>query len=178
MGMEKENNSQLELFSQDDERQGFKANTTNPAFERIWNYEKAILAIIALLATGIIAFSMGVENGKSSILNQLAKAQELAKPQNKPVPAQVMVRKDQLVRQAPLASSRPGAFTIQVATFKTKINAQKEAEVIKKMGLSAILFNKDGYFILCAGDFPNKEAALAAAAELNKRYEACQIRRL
>ena len=161
--MEKEGNSQLELFSQSPEAQDFKANAANPFLKRIWNYEKTILIIIALLVTGIIAFSLGVEKGKSIVA---------------PAP-QLIVRKEEVVKQAQaLSAQQPGAFTIQVASFKAKANALKEAEFIKKQGLAVMLFSKGGYFILCAGNFPTKEAALASVTGLNKRYGNCQIRRL
>lgn len=143
--MERESNPQLELFSQANEAGASQAHSANPLLRRIWNYEKTILIIIALLVTGIIGFSMGVERGKQAALP---------------------------------SSSQPVAFTIQVASFKNKAGAQKEAEAIRKIGLSTMLFSKDGYFILCAGNFPNKEAAMSRVAQLNKRYGNCQIRRL
>ncbi|MFA5095813.1 MAG: SPOR domain-containing protein [Candidatus Omnitrophota bacterium] len=142
--MERQDNPQLELFSQSNDTRGLNANAANPLLNRIWNYEKTILIIIALLATGIIAFSLGVENGKRSALT----------------------------------SSLAGTYTIQVAGFRDKAGARKEAEAIRKMGLSTMIFSKDGYFILCAGTFPDKDTALARAPQLKKRYVNSQIRRL
>jgi len=142
--MEKQGNSQLELFSQALDAQDFKAQEANPFLKRIWAYEKTILMIIALLITGIIAFSLGVEQGK----------------------------------RIAFSAQQPGSFTIQIASFKTKADALKEAEFIKTQGLKVRLFNQGSYFILCAGNFPTPEAALASVKELNKRYRNCQIRRL
>jgi len=167
--MERQSNPQLELFSQSNDAQGFKANSANPFLERIWNYEKTVLIIIAVLVTGIIAFSLGVEKGKRAVLDER---------NNQPLPPTI-VRKEEAVKQVTtLPVQQLGGFTIQVGSFKTRANALKEAENIKRRGLSALLFNKGSYFILCAGNFPNKEAAQAILVELNKRYGNCQIRRL
>ncbi|MDO8662713.1 MAG: SPOR domain-containing protein [Candidatus Omnitrophota bacterium] len=177
--MERQTNPQLELFSQSNDAQGFKAHSANSFLERVWNYEKTVLIIIAVLVTGIIAFSLGVERGKRSVLDERSNQLKLAVPNSAPVPAQLIVKKEEAVKQVNTLSARQsGGFTIQVASFKARANALKEAENIKKRGLSAILFNKGGYFILCAGNFPNKQAAQSVLVELNKRYGSCQIRRL
>ncbi len=177
--MERQSNPQLELFSQSNDSQGFKANSTNPFLERIWSYEKTVLIIIAILVTGIIAFSLGVEKGKRTVLDARSNQPELARPVNASVPPLATVKKQEAAKQVTaLAVQQLGGFTIQVASFKTRANALKEAENIKRRGLSAILFSRGDYLILCAGNFPNKEAAQPVLAELNKRYGNCQIRRL
>jgi len=162
--MERESNPQLELFSQPDDSSGLRANANNPLLERIWSYEKTILIILAMLVTGIIAFSLGVEKGKMIV--------------TAPLSAQAIVRKEVAVKPVSAVLQQKGTFTIQVATFKTKANARREAEIIQKMGLSAILLTRGDYIILCAGNFPSKEAAQSLVAELNKHYGSCSIRRL
>ena len=166
--MEKQENSQLELFSQGSDSQGLRSNESNPFLARIWSYEKTILIILALLATGIVAFSLGVEKGKTVISDQ-GKVLTLVKVKSaQPVFSQ----------QAAKPVAQQGPFTIQIGSFKTKANAIKEAESIKKLGLGTMLFSKNGYFILCAGNFPSKDSASGLLTELNKRYGSCQLRRL
>lgn len=178
--MEKQESPQLDLFSQGSEASGSRSNQTNPFLARIWNYEKTILIILAILVTGIVAFSLGVEKGKENVSNSQESALVPAKALKAQQPApQLIVRKEEAAKPViNPAMQQSGSFTIQVATFKTKANALKEAEFIKKRGLGPILFSKNGYFILCVGNFPRKESALGLLAELNKRYGNCQIRRL
>jgi len=177
--MEKQSNPQMELFAQASDSSHLKVNSGNGIIERIWAHEKTVLIIIAFLVTGIIAFSAGVEKGKRNILNEQSKQLVLVKPQNTaPAPAVIVRKEEALTQVVPLTAQKQGAFTIQVASFKTKANAQKEAENIKKRGLSAILLNKGSYVILCVGNFPNKETAQPLLSELSRRYGSCQIRRL
>jgi hypothetical protein len=170
--MERQSNPQLELFSHSNEASNFKTSARNPIMERIWNYEKTILIIIAILITGIVAFSIGVEKGKSTVLNVQAKplVAQVAQ-QNVPPKTPMVARKEGLV-------VRQGVYTIQVAAFKAKANAQAEAEALKKRGFSPALFSQGGYIILCVGNFPNKETAQPLVKELSKRYGNCAIRRL
>jgi cell division septation protein DedD len=71
-----------------------------------------------------------------------------------------------------------GVYTIQVASFKGKSNAQKEADLLRKRGYKASFLNSGSYVILCVGNFPNKETAQALLPELSKYYKDCRIRRL
>ncbi len=69
--MEKQAGHQLELFSRSQDNPELSANRSerNSFVARIWGYEKTILIIIALLITGIISFSFGVEKGKRTAVN-------------------------------------------------------------------------------------------------------------
>lgn len=177
--MERQDNPQLELFSQVGESDGISHRAHNSFLARIRGYEKTILVIIVVLTTAIIAFSLGVERGKTIVLNGQKKPLELLKPQNTVPTDQIIVKREEAVKQVAAASfQQQGAFTIQVASFKTRTNAQKEAEFLKKKGFTALIFNKGAYVILCVGNFPNKEAAQPLLSELNKRYGSCSIRRL
>jgi len=114
--MERQSNPQLELFSQSNNSANFSTSSRNPIMERIWNYEKTILIIVAILITGIVAFSIGVEKGKRAVLNeQQPKVLTQAAPK---IAAPV-------VKQVPSVMQQRGVYTIQVATFKAKANAQK-----------------------------------------------------
>ncbi|MDD5518749.1 MAG: SPOR domain-containing protein [Candidatus Omnitrophota bacterium] len=179
--MEKQDNPQLELFSQAGESRGVSRKGPNAFLARIRGYEKTILIILAILVTGIIAFSLGVERGKNIFfsLNGQKKNLELLKPQNTVPVNRVIVKREEAVKPVtPPVLQEPGVFTIQVASFKTRINAQREAEFLERKGFTALIFNKGAYVIVCVGNFPNKEAAQPLLSELNKRYESCLIRRL
>ena len=170
--MERQTNPQLELFSQSNEAGNFNTGARNPIMERIWSYEKTILILLAILITGIVAFSVGVEKGKRTVLNdRQPKVLAQVAPQNTAPKAAPAVKKEEVI-------VKQGAYTIQVATFKTRANAQSEAEVLKKKGFSPALFTRGGYIVLCVGNFPNKETAQPLVKELSKRYGSCQVRRL
>lgn len=169
----------MELFSQTGEGVEFKANPANPLLARIWNHEKAILMITAILITGIISFSLGVERGKKIVSKgEVDKLLEPVKTQSSAPVFKPMVKKDEVVKPVFSVMQQQGAFTIQVASFKTKVNAQKEAEILKRRGFDASISTKGSYVILCVGNFLNKEAAQPLLTELNKRYGSCTIRRL
>ncbi len=68
---EKQDYPQPELFTQSPDNGNFKPYSARvPFFLRIRGYEKAILLVMGLVLTGIIAFSIGVENGKRVILTE------------------------------------------------------------------------------------------------------------
>lgn len=182
--MERQTNSQLELFSESssDSSLRVRPDSGNNFFKRVRGYEKVILLIIAILVTGIVSFSFGVERGKRVVLSAKIKPIEIVKVESASPPVvpevpQVMVKKEPLLKVAP-AEAVKGTFTIQVASFKTKGNAVKEAEAFKKKGLVTQIINKGNYSILCVGNFPNKETAQPLLSELSRRYKSCYIRRL
>lgn len=185
--MERQNNSQLELFSESAPEKGSQTRSASDYnfLKRIKGYEKVILLTIAILVTGIISFSFGVERGKRIVLSankpvESAKVESASipsAPEPAPVPAPVMVKKETLFEQSPVLASS-GSFTIQVASFKNKDSALKEVEVLKKKGMTTQLIKKGQYTILCVGNFPNKETAQPLLSELRKRYNRCYIRRL
>lgn len=167
--MEKNSGHQFELFSdsQDDTRLSTRGQEKNHFSKYIWGYEKAILIIIAILVTGIVSFSMGVEKGRRGVsINQPLQAAQ-------PLTINPEVEKE----PAPLAISGSG-YTVQVASFRTNSYAQKEVALLKKRGYKAVTLNKGEHIILCVGNFPEKEEAQALLSELSRYYKDCRIRRL
>ncbi|MBC8436526.1 MAG: SPOR domain-containing protein, partial [Candidatus Omnitrophica bacterium] len=67
---------------------------------------------------------------------------------------------------------------IQLASYKARKFADKEAEVLKKKGLTAFVLYKGDYVILCAGKFSDKEEARNSMSQLKTRYKDCYLRRL
>jgi hypothetical protein len=168
--MESGENNQLELFSQSANKSSARMGRPNISFlANIRQYEKIILIIIAIIIVGIISFSLGVEKGKRVIpkvyQEHSAKISQVAdKPQDSTLP--------------PTVQESSGGFTIQVASFKSKTLAQREAQDIKKRGLNPIILSKGVYTVVCIGNFVDKKDAQAAISELKKRYQGCFMRRL
>lgn len=70
-------------------------------------------------------------------------------------------------------------YTIQVASFKLKANAQKEATNLRgKIGKDIFVLPKGSYSIVCVGRFAERNEAKAYARELSNRYQDYLIRRL
>ncbi|MFA5145200.1 MAG: SPOR domain-containing protein [Candidatus Omnitrophota bacterium] len=188
--MENQDGFQLELFGQ---KEGLgdpeSRKASNSFLARIWNYEKAILLIIALITTSIISFSLGVEKGKrlamssNSRLDLALTAIPQPQPSNTlsqkitvPLPAAIAVKKEEGVKQPALFEKQ--GYVIQLASYKTITHAQKEAELLKKKGFSALVLPKGSYTVLYVGNFSNRETAQSMLSELKKRYNDCYIRRL
>ncbi|MBM3246815.1 MAG: SPOR domain-containing protein [Candidatus Omnitrophica bacterium] len=170
--MEKEQDSQLELFSQGENEYGqAKAVRPDPSFlAHIWGYEKIILIIIGLVITGVIAFSLGIEKGK-----RLVRTQINAVPK---IQVQPKIENQEATQPVAPAESSQNAYTIQLASYQSKAAAQKEAEGLKRKGLAAVILPKGKYTVVCVGSFNDKERARPLLTELKKRYQDCFIRRL
>jgi hypothetical protein len=69
-------------------------------------------------------------------------------------------------------------YTIQVATFKNKQLALREAQLLLKEGLTPMAFAKGNDIILCVGKFYNQERAQPLLIQLQRTYAGCRIRRL
>ncbi|MDD5282045.1 MAG: SPOR domain-containing protein [Candidatus Omnitrophica bacterium] len=70
------------------------------------------------------------------------------------------------------------AYTIQVAAFKNRNLALRQAQLLEREGLLPLVFVKGSYIILCVGKFPNQESAQPLLIQLQRTYAGCRIRRL
>jgi len=188
-------NSQPDLFSESASATNQKTSFSNSFFGCVRSYEKIIILSFCFIITGIISFSIGVEKGKRVALNRqdarfdvannvqpaskkLALTQELIRTQNNtplkqtqaPVPA---TQSENVKLQA-----KTGKYAIQLASYQSKVLAQKEADSLKKRGLMPFFFSKKGYTVLCVGGFTSKNSAQQMLTELKKKYHDGFVRRL
>ena len=185
---EKEQNLQLELFSNAKEPDGQKAMHSS-MLASLWNYEKTILIIIGIAVIGIISFSFGVERGRRV---SVPLAGESVPTVNSGTPSTtaaavlkaptvpdnaITIKKEDVPKKQDSIKERQG-YVIQLASYKTKALAQKEAETLKKRGLYPLVMSKGSFTVLCVGNIANKEAAQSLLTELKKRFRDCYIRRL
>lgn len=100
-----------------------------------------------------------------------AKRQEIQAQQN--------AEKRETIKE-PASSGSPQNYTIQLASCRTKVSAQKEAELLRKSGFSPLILSKGSYIVVCVGNFSNQQAAKTLVSELKKRkrYQDCLVRRL
>jgi cell division septation protein DedD len=78
----------------------------------------------------------------------------------------------------PPAIKKLEGYTIQLASYQNKGSAVKEAERLKKNGLTALVVAKGNYSILCVGSFNSKETAGPLLSQLKRKYQDSFIRRL
>ncbi|MBP7217187.1 MAG: SPOR domain-containing protein [Candidatus Omnitrophica bacterium] len=195
--MEKETGLQLELFNKAGEIAQEQASGRNDSFFTfVRSYEKSILLIFGFVVTGIICFSLGVEKGKRLVAHNTETRFDVAlrpttaavsAPVVKPIVSQQEKAKETLLKPAVQKESfsQPAIikelllnYTIQIGSYHTKDQAQKEAKALQKKGMLSLVVPKGKYFIVCVGNFNNKSKAQSTLTELKKRYRDCFIRRL
>ncbi|MCX5713630.1 MAG: SPOR domain-containing protein [Candidatus Omnitrophica bacterium] len=174
--MERENYSQLELFSGGSSVAFPKPCLSSRVVSFIRSYEKVILVTMGFLITGIIFFSLGVERGKRCVVvsnsaSRMDMAIKKEVPRIQPVPVAA-------AKVAAVKAVAVQAFTIQIASYLKRDLAQKEALALNKKGISAAIFPKGNYFMLCAGNFSDRRSAEMLLARLKKQYRDCMIRKM
>lgn len=191
--MEKKSPYQLEMFSS--ENQSLLRNDgmrDNVFFNFIRNYEKAVLIIIGMATVSIISFGLGVEKGKKIASVKFSPRLDMATKATLPPIVSVEKPKPEVLRQSvalPQESVEakeksapqflePQGYVIQLASYKERNLADKEAEALKKKGFNPLILKKGDFTVLYVGHFANKETASSMLSELRKRYVDCYVRRL
>ena len=146
----------------------------------------------------VLFFSLGVERGKKVALIQVSQSlaaasrtPELVKPEpaEKPVGRISVKHEVKPVRPKPKAADDKREvleikidedlkYTIQVASFKKEINANKEAKTLETKGFETFVMPKGSYSIVCVGRFAEKNDARLHAKKLKGKYGDYLIRRL
>jgi hypothetical protein len=164
--VDKHRNTQLELFSQAQGVLG-PAAARRPLFvSYIRAYEKNILLTIGMLLMAIISFSLGVEKGRSSSLLKNSPRLDIAVAT---VPQEV---------PAKIQETNKEPYIIQLASYKSRASAEREAEQLKKRGFSSMVLSRGDYSVLCVGGFVTKEKAQLIISKLKVRFRDCYVRRL
>ncbi|MFH0826747.1 MAG: SPOR domain-containing protein [Candidatus Omnitrophota bacterium] len=193
--MEKDSPHQLEMFSAQDPSFPHKGGRRdNLFFNFVRNYEKAVLVIIGMVTVSIISFGLGVEKGRNVSSTKFSPRLDMAKNPPLPTVAPVEQPKPQVEREpvalpessveveakeksAPQFLEQQG-YVIQLASYKERTLADKEAEALKKKGFSPIILKKGVFTVLYVGSFASKDSATSQLSELRKRYTDCYVRRL
>lgn len=199
--MRRQNPVQLEIFPSSNSNLNESEKRPNQFLSRIWNYEKTILIIITVLIVSLVSFSLGFERGKKSSLRAKPLPNVVAQSSNikeEKKASAITVdddatkdKKDGITEgtlEIALVSNKLTApnqiqanqknYTIQVATYKSKSFAQKEAERLKNRGFQPLIVSKGTYTELCVGKFLSQSEAKNFIKELKKRYGDCFVRRL
>lgn len=99
----------------------------------------------------------------------------VAQPARSPV---VVNSVPSLTQGLPSEKTIDKAYTVQVASFKDRTYAQKEAMDLRKKGYDAQVIPKGNHLIVCIGQFNDSEKANTALQKLKKRYKDSLVRRL
>ena len=68
-------------------------------------------------------------------------------------------------------------YTLQAATYGNEEYAMQDALFIKKKGFQTFLIKSGKYWLVCVGNFNNKESAAALLKKLPGEYRLSQVRR-
>ena len=68
-------------------------------------------------------------------------------------------------------------YTLQAATYGNEEFARQDALFLKAKGFQSFLIKNGKYWLLCVGNFNNKESALAFLRKLPGQYRSSQVRR-
>jgi hypothetical protein len=175
---------QLELFKpqhyQQDRKRRREYRLSFFGFIRL--HEKAISFIIVFFIVSLISFSLGVEKGKSQAVVVHEEGRREITGKTNPVKKQIQPEKSETAKvflakklEDKLASSK---YTVQVASFKTKTYAQKEANRLEKRGIKSIIMPIGKYIIVCVGSFSQRQEAKTTLNKMRETYRDCFIREL
>ena len=170
--------------------------------------ESVITSIIIIIVSFVVLFSFGVERGKkvakmtSNAKNGLIenKAVQIKENSVSLLPSdegkvsvnkgidkvefagigQRIIGKNEKILKLPQAvkETNQNIFTIQVASFKLKKNAQREVERLNGIGEDVFVLPKGDYLIVCIGRFKKREEAKTFSNKVKSRYNDFLIRRL
>ena len=137
-----------------------------------------ILAILGIMVA-LFSFSLGVERGKGLAAQALDErvsaawnvgARTMAAPVAvPPAPAALSA--------VPVARNAGSRYTLQLATYGNEEFARQDAVVLKAKIFQSFLIKNGKYWLLCVGNFANKESAVVLLRKLPGQYRLSQVRR-
>ncbi|MBU0467654.1 MAG: SPOR domain-containing protein [Candidatus Omnitrophica bacterium] len=170
--------------------------------------ENIITSIIIIIVSFVVLFSFGVERGKRvakmtsnskngaiekkavqingnsvslppSDEGKVSENTEIEKVEFASV-GQRIIGNNEAILSLPqeVQETNQNVFTIQVASFKQKKNAQMESEKLNGMGEDVFVLSKGDHLIVCIGRFKKREEAKTFSNKIKSRYNDFLIRRL
>jgi hypothetical protein len=157
--------------------------------------ESLVIFTILGIMVALFSFSLGVERGKHLAAQALDERVSAAwnvgartmaaiplltapavSPERVTVPAVEKRIPEQ--RSGGIRSTIFGArYTLQAATYGNEEYAQQDALILKAKHLQPFLIKNGKYWLLCIGNFNNKEGAAALLKKLPSEYRSSQVRR-
>ncbi len=167
-----------------------KRSPYDPKFQKpmlvTTSLEQIILAGILLILAACFVFFLGMLRGKA--IAPAARPHTVAEVSPALVsnrPAAAVTQESTGRSAAPADVPRAGArgqetgkpYTIQLATYKRRDMAEKEAADLRRGGYSSLIVPNGGFFEVRAGEYANKEEAKKDLKFFASRYSGCYLRR-
>ena len=203
MNITNSKNSQFELFPGNEESKMAFKNKKSVLFKDLTlSLENIIVLVIIFIMFAVGSFSFGVERGRKivqnfksqEVVNSTSDKQITPLEQEKNITITFedvgsvksetkenvrLLNKNEEVLKIPIHRVVIDPyFTIQVASFKTMQNAEKEAFNLKEKGYEIFVLPKGNYSIVCVGKFAQRIEAKKFSMKLRNRYSDCLVRRL
>lgn len=145
-----------------------------------FSLEHLIFITIGIIILALIAFSLGVERGKSVTLRDRrvegAKAPGPSKEDtglNSAAPEEERSGIEYEAAEKPVLD-----YTVQVASYVSRGTAESRAGELKSKGYEAFVLHKGSYYVMCIGRFPDRQSANAERDSLRKEYSDCLVRKI
>jgi len=194
------NQSQFELFPKTAEKTNQKEEPAALLKDLTLSQENIIVVTIIFIMTWVLFFSFGVEKGKKIVSNSnisvtapvvnnknidaavqsvdnIISSEGITVTGHDSVNEQIIESQDPFMNPIEVQTAESDYFTIQVASFKTKDKAQKEASNLKEKGYEIFVLSKGNHSIVCVGKFAQRMEAKKFSAKLKNRYTDCLVRR-
>ena len=144
--------------------------------------ENAVFTVIIVIMCIIVAFALGVEQGKrfASLENAEENAvfkEVMTAPQIKLSPIEVGKPTAEEPVTAPKARSAPNQYTIQLISYKQKSIAEAEKNKLLNKNVNAYIIRSGNWYQVRAGGYGTIEKAKAALQKLEKEYKGSFIRK-
>lgn len=142
----------------------------------IVTYENTIFIAITFLIACIICFSLGVEKGRQD-RSRLQSIGKIAVLETGTLDvARGKQDTENIIPDTKKAGSGDKGYVVQLAAFKNREPAEREAEKLRKDGYAADIKKSDEYYQLYIGTFNNKEEAERLRGKLKNRYSDCYVK--
>jgi uncharacterized protein YlbG (UPF0298 family) len=155
-----------------------------------------LLLMIVIILLFAIAFSLGVEKGRTMASDNNIKNNRVeVSDKNKEITDIIVIRQETEGLKKPLKEKirveetlkekdnriieeKMERYIIQVASYSKEIAAYQEAKKLEKRGFPVSVSKKDKYIVIYVGEFKDKKEAERNREILKKNYTDCLIRRL
>jgi cell division septation protein DedD len=156
--------------------------------------ESLVIFTILGIMVALFSFSLGVERGKHVAAQALDERVSAAWNVGARTVAPAVVAAVPAVEQVALAPQAQKSFarlkpvnnhgfmqgmryTLQAATYGNEEYARQDAVLLKDKGFQSFLIKSGKYWLLCVGNFSNKESASSLLRKLPGQYRSSQVRR-
>jgi len=167
--------------------------------------EQIFITLIVLVILFVMVFMMGVLRGKSIHNKNGATVVRTFEPTSRPglpvvqsgntvtarpvptagvpsrnpaTPTQTAVLTPKSSALQPFANNPAKPYTIQVVTYRSEDRALKEVSQLQAKGYQPKMITKNGYSVVCVGQYANRGEADKDLRSLRSRYKDCYLRKI